>query len=76
MSSFRHEKFVPKGGPNGGDGGQGGNVILQADRNVNTLVDFAIAASSKPNPVERGRGAINLVAMPMILSLPFPWEHS
>lgn len=38
--SMRREKYIPKGGPDGGNGGDGGNVILQADENVNTLVDF------------------------------------
>ena len=40
MSGWRREKYIPKGGPAGGDGGRGASVVLVADENMNTLVDF------------------------------------
>ena len=40
VASFRREKYVPDGGPDGGDGGDGGSVYLQADENLNTLIDY------------------------------------
>jgi GTP-binding protein len=54
--SFRREKYVPKGGPDGGDGGDGGSVILEADGNLNTMVDFRFQRSFRAPNGESGRG--------------------
>lgn len=55
--SFRREKYVPKGGPDGGDGGDGGSVYLEADPNMNTLVDYRYQRQFRAENGESGRGA-------------------
>ena len=46
-ASFRREKFVEFGGPDGGDGGTGGSVVVESDRNLNTLIDYRYAQHFK-----------------------------
>ncbi|MFC2462987.1 MAG: GTPase ObgE, partial [Veillonella parvula] len=68
MSSFRREKYVPNGGPSGGDGGKGADVVFKADKNINTLVDFrykrqfkAPAGGNGESSNKHGRGSDPLI---------------
>lgn len=54
--SFRREKYVPRGGPDGGEGGRGGSVIIKADKNVKTLVDFYYRPHYKAGKGGHGQG--------------------
>ena len=56
-ASFRREKFIPRGGPDGGDGGRGGSIFAVADRNINTLVDYRFARIHRAKNGEPGRGS-------------------
>ncbi len=56
-ASFRREKFIPKGGPDGGDGGRGGSVWALADRNLNTLIEYRYQRKHPAGNGEHGRGA-------------------
>lgn len=55
--SFRREKFVPRGGPDGGDGGRGGSVFAIADENVNTLVEYRFVKRYQAKNGEKGHGS-------------------
>lgn len=55
--SFRREKFVPRGGPDGGDGGKGGSVWAVADENINTLVEYRFVKRYQAKNGEKGHGS-------------------
>ena len=70
--SFRREKYVPRGGPDGGDGGRGGDVVLRADRNLATLIDQRLRRENFAPVGEPGGGANRTGASgaSLVISLP------
>jgi GTP-binding protein len=57
VAAFRREKYVPRGGPSGGDGGRGGSIYARADRNLNTLVEYRFARIHRAKNGENGQGS-------------------
>ncbi len=57
VATFRREKYEPMGGPSGGDGGRGASIYIEADRNINTLVDFRFVRVFRGQRGENGRSA-------------------
>jgi len=54
--SFRREKYIPDGGPNGGDGGNGGDIIFKADKNITTLMDYKYKPMHRASRGSHGKG--------------------
>ena len=70
--SFRREKFVPKGGPDGGDGGRGGSVYVRADQQLSTLLDYKYRSHWKAERGQNGRGSNKTGKSGSDLYLPVP----
>lgn len=72
--SFRHEIYVDKGGPDGGDGGKGGDVIFKATDNLNTLIDFRYKPELKAENGTNGSKAKRTGRSGLTLSSKCLWE--
>src|SRR5690625_6071278 len=72
LVAYRREKYVPKGGPAGGDGGNGGDVIFKVDEGLNTLLDLRYNRHYKAKRGENGmsKGRHGKDAEPLIVSVP------
>ncbi len=75
-ASFRREKFIPDGGPDGGNGGRGGDIVFVAGENLNTLIDFRYQQHFKAKDGERGRGKnqFGAAADPIVILVPVGTE--
>src|SRR3546814_10843941 len=71
-ASFRREKFIPRGGPDGGDGGRGGDVIVEAVEGLNTLIDYRYKQHFKAASGQHGMGRqrTGADASPIVLRVP------
>ena len=74
--AFHREKYVAAGGPDGGDGGRGGNIVFQGDSNLSTLMDFRYKRKYAAQPGENGRGRISNGSNAPALSLRCPSAQS
>ena len=72
ISSFRREKFVPMGGPDGGDGGRGGDIVVRADANLATLLDYTYRDAWKAEDGDHGSGSNKSGASGDDVVLPVP----
>ncbi|MDH5789633.1 MAG: GTPase ObgE, partial [Nitrospinota bacterium] len=70
--SFRREKFIPKGGPDGGDGGKGGDVIFQAVSNLSTLLDLRYQQLYRAEHGKAGSGQLKTGKSGKDLVIPVP----
>jgi GTPase len=71
-SSFRREKFVPMGGPDGGEGGRGGDVVVRGDRNLTTLLDYTYRDTWAAERGEHGMGSNKTGRSGEDITLPVP----
>jgi GTP-binding protein len=72
VTAFRREKFVPNGGPDGGDGGRGGDIVFEAVENLNTLIDFRYSQHFRAKKGDNGSGSDKTGAAAPTLNIKVP----